>query len=169
MDLAQRIAQLEAAQRKLTDKDELWRLITRYARAVDEEIDAEQSAIFSQDAIMETRPWFTGKPHQGREAVVKSFGHYIATFGNRRRFITNEQVDLTGADTATGWANWLVLHAHDGESYCGWGVYEWDFVRAADGWKISKMVIIVECMTTLEEGWGDAENMVSDYPGGKRK
>jgi hypothetical protein len=63
----------------------------------------------------------------------------------------------------------LVLHAHDGESYCGWGVYEWDFVRAADGWKISKMVIIVECMTTLEEGWGDAEKMVSDYPGGKRK
>lgn len=118
---------------------------------------------------METRPWFTGKPHQGRDAVVKSFGHYIATFGNRRRFITNEQVDLTGADSATGWANWLVLHAHDGESYCGWGVYEWDFVRAADGWKISKMVIIVECMTTLEEGWGDAENMVSDYPGGKRK
>jgi hypothetical protein len=24
-------------------------------------------------------------------------------------------------------------------------------------------------MTTLEEGWGDAEKMVSDYPGGKRK
>lgn len=169
MELAQRLERLEAAQRKLIDKDELWRLITRYARAVDEEIDAEQSAIFSDDVFMETRPWFTGQGHHGKDAVVKSFRHYIATFGNRRRFIVNEQIDPTGEDTATGWANWLTLHAHGGESYCGWGSYDWNFVREADGWKISRMIITVDCMTTLEDGWGNAEKLVAGYPGAKRE
>lgn len=165
MDFAKRLEQLESVQRALTDKDEIQRLISRYSRAIDEDIESEQSAIFSDDVVSETRPWSMGRELKGKDAVLKSFRHYIATFGNRRRFITNIQIDLTGEDAATGWANWLVLHAHDGESYCGWGVYDWNFVRNADIWEISRMVISVECMTTLKDGWGSVENRVADYPG----
>jgi hypothetical protein len=31
-------------------------------------------------------------------------------------------------------------------------------------WLISKMIITVECMTTLDKGWGDAATLIAQYP-----
>lgn len=163
MTMEARLEKLEADVRVLNDKDEIWRMITRYARAVDEEIDSELSAIFADDVISQTIPWSDGHS-TGREYAVKAFKSYQRRFANRKRFIVNEQIDITGPDTATAWANWLVLHANDGESYTGWGCYDWEFARTDGIWLISKMIITVDCMTTLDKGWGDAATLVAQYP-----
>jgi len=168
MSTEERLEQLESDIRILKDKDEIWRLISRYARAMDEEIDDELVAIFTDDVAFETVPW-SGGENSGRDFVIRAFKSYQRRFGNRKRFIVNEQIDITGPDSATAWSNWLVLHAHDGESYTGWGSYDWECRRIDDTWLFSKMVITVDCMTTLEKGWGDAASMVAQYPDKKRK
>ena len=118
MTMEARLEKLEANVRVLNDKDEIWRMITRYARAVDEEIDSELSAIFTDDVVSQTIPWSDGQS-TGREHAVKAFKNYQRRFVNRKRFIVNEQIDITGPNTATAWANWLTLHANDGASYAG--------------------------------------------------
>ncbi len=163
MSTEARLDKLEADIRTLTDKDEIWRLITRYARAVDEEIDDELAAIFTDDVVFQTLPWSPG-PSTGRDKAVRAFKSYLSRFNNRKRFIVNEQIDITGPDSATAWSNWLVLHANDGESFAGWGCYDWECARQDGQWLFSKMVITVDCMTTLEKGWGDAATMVAQYP-----
>ena len=51
MKVDERLAQIEAEVQILKDKDEIWRLISRYARAIDEEIDDELTAIFAEDDV----------------------------------------------------------------------------------------------------------------------
>ncbi len=167
MSMEPRIEQLETDLRVLKDKDEIWRLITRYARALDEEIDDELAAIFTDDVAFETVPW-SGGEQSGRDFVIRAFKSYQRRFGNRKRFIVNEQIDITGQDSATAWSNWLVLHAHEGESYAGWGSYDWECRKDDGTWLFSKMVITVDCMTTLEKGWGDAASLIAQYPDKRR-
>lgn len=163
MDTEARLDKLETEIRVLTDKEEIRRLISRYARAVDEERDTELAAIFTDDVVFETIPW-SPEPSIGREKAVRAFNSYQRRFGNRKRFIANERIDVVGPDSAHAWSNWLVLHANDGESFVGWGSYDWGCTRTEAGWLFSKMVITVDCMTTLEKGWGDAASMVAQYP-----
>jgi hypothetical protein len=57
-----------------------------------------------------------------------------------------------------------VVQSREEQSYCGWGSYAWEF-RCEDGlWKISRMVITLDCMTTLERGWGMLANRVLPFP-----
>ncbi len=163
MTAEDRLTKLEAEVRVLKDKDEIWRLISRYARAMDEEIDDELAAIFTDDVAFETKPW-SGGEQSGRDYVIRAFKSYQRRFGNRKRFIVNELIDVTGPDRATAWSNWLVLHANDGDSYAGWGSYDWNCRRVNGHWLFSKMVITVDCMTTLEKGWGDAASLIAQYP-----
>jgi hypothetical protein len=156
MIIEDRIAVLEA-------RDAVDRLITRYARAVDENIDTELNAIFAEDAVLEILPWSGGEV-QGRGPAVATFRDYISKFTNRRRFIVNRVIDVTGPDSATGWANWFVMQACAGQSYVGWGSYDWSFRRSGDTWEIARMVITVDCMTTKDKGWADLEALVATYP-----
>ena len=141
MTAENRLTKLEAEVRVLKDKDEIWRLISRYARAMDEEIDDELAAIFTDDVAFETKPW-SGGEQSGRDYVIRAFKSYQRRFGNRKRFIVNELIDVTGPDSATAWSNWLVLHANDGDSYAGWGSYDWNCRRVDGHWLFSKMMQI---------------------------
>ena len=89
---------------------------------------------------------------------------YQRAFQHPRRFITNEQIEVQDDSTATGYATWFVVQAREGQSYYGWGTYEWGFRREDGLWKICKMIITVECMTTLERGWGMLEERVAAFP-----
>jgi ketosteroid isomerase-like protein len=164
MSLEARLERLEAGLRKVSDREAMWTLMSRYARAMDEELDAELGAIYTEDATCQTVPWSKGKVIEGRANIVKLFNGYQRRFINRKRFITNEVVDVTGSRSGTGWSNWLVLHANSGQSYVGWGSYDWGFRRVDDEWLISSMVITVDTMTTLANGWGDAEKLLARFP-----
>jgi hypothetical protein len=56
------------------------------------------------------------------------------------------------------------MHANDGHSFVGWGCYDWAFRRDEDAWRISNFIVRVECMTTLENGWADAEKLLITFP-----
>ena len=158
------LAALQAKVAALEARDEMWRLMARYARAVDEEDDEELAAIFTADATCETVPWSKGKVFQGRDEIVRLFNGYQKRFRHRKRYIANELIDLTGPDSGQGWSNWLVVHANDTDSYVGWGSYDWGFRRENECWLIDAFVVRVEVMTTLAKGWADAEQLLASFP-----
>ena len=164
MDSETRLARLEAQTRTLTSKDAIWRLMARYARAVDEEDDEDLAAIFTTDATCETVPWSKGKVYEGRDSIVRLFKGYQKRFRHRKRFVANELIDVLDDSNATGWSNWLVVHANEADSYIGWGSYDWGFRRDGDTWRINRFVVHVECMTTLANGWADAQKLLAGFP-----
>jgi 3-phenylpropionate/cinnamic acid dioxygenase small subunit len=163
MTLEARLAALEQQYARLQAQQDIWYTITRYARGIDERRDDDLEAIFTDDAVLETHPWSRG-PVEGKALVLKAFHIYQQLFYGYRRFITNPQISVRDDDTAVGHAYWLVVQGREGQSYCGWGTYEWDFRKEDDIWKIRKMIVNLECMTTLERGWGMIEERVVSYP-----
>ncbi len=153
---------IEARLAMLEHRQEIWHTITRYTRGIDEQRPEELEAIFTEDVVSQTHPW--SRRLEGKALVVKAFRNYQRAFQHPRRFITNEQIEVQNESTATGYATWFVVQAREGQSYYGWGTYDWDFRREDGLWKISKMIITVECMTTLDRGWGMLEERVASFP-----
>ena len=162
MTIEERIAVLEHQQTRLLARQEIWHTITRYARGLDEQRMEELENIFTDDVVSQTRPW--SRLLEGKTLVLKAFRNYRNAYQNPRRFITNEQIQVRDDGTATGYANWIVVQAREGRSYYGWGSYDWDFRREDQIWKISRMILTVECMTTLDRGWGMLEDRVAPFP-----
>jgi hypothetical protein len=100
----------------------------------------------------------------GKPLVLKAWRNYQNAFQQPRRFMTNEQLQVNDDGTATGYARWFVVHTREGRSYCGWGCYGWAFRYEGSLWKIRKIIIPVDCMTTLEGGWGMLEARVRPFP-----
>jgi 3-phenylpropionate/cinnamic acid dioxygenase small subunit len=163
MDLETRLRSIEQQLARLHARQEIWQAITRYARGIDEQRFDELAEVFTDDAVSQTHPWGQ-RPLVGKALVLKAFRNYLQAFQQPRRFITNEQIDVHDDQTATGYANWFVVQSREGEAYYGWGWYDWEFRVEAGHWKISKMIIHVECMTTLARGWGMADNRVVPFP-----
>lgn len=163
MSVELRLAVLERQTARLQAQQDIWYTITRYARAIDEQRQEELERIFTDDAELQSLPWST-RPVIGKAVVIKAFRNYQRAFHHPRRFITNEQINVSDDGTATGYANWFVVQAREGQSYCGWGYYEWEFRLEDDIWKINKMVIALDCMTTLEQGWGMIEERILPFP-----
>jgi len=163
MTLEARLAALEQQQAIIQARQDIWHTIARYARGIDEQRDADLAAIFTEDVVLQTEPW-TQRPLVGKTLALKAFRNYRWAFQHPRRFITNHQLSINGNGTATGYANWFVVQSREEQSYCGWGSYDWDF-RHEDGlWKISRMLITLDCMTTLERGWGMLAERILPFP-----
>ena len=163
MSLEARLATLEQQQALIQARQDIWQTVARYARGLDEQRDADLAEIFTDDVVLQTEPW-TQRPLVGKALALKAFRNYRWAFQHPRRFITNHQLDVHDDGTATGYANWFVVQAREEQSYCGWGSYAWDF-RYEDGlWKISRMLITLDCMTTLERGWGMLDERIVPFP-----
>jgi ketosteroid isomerase-like protein len=163
MDLEVRLATLERQQALLQARHDIAQTIARYARGFNEQRDEELAEIFTEDVVLQTQPW-TQRPLVGKALALKAFRNYCRAFQHPRRFITNQQLSINTNDTASGYANWFVVQSREDQSYCGWGSYEWDF-RYEDGlWKISRMFITLDCMTTLERGWGMLVDRILPFP-----
>ncbi len=159
-----RLKALERQQARLQARHDIWHTISRYARGLDEQRDEDLEAVFTDDVVYQNYPWSSQRPLEGKELILKIFRNYRRTFENPRRFITNEQIHVNDDDTASGYATWFVVQSRDGQSYCGWGSYDWEFRCEAGLWKISKMIITLDCMTTLERGWGMLEDRIVSLP-----
>ena len=163
MDLETRLAALEQQQRRIQARQDLWQTMARYARGIDEQREEDLAAIVTDDVVLETQPW-TQVPLVGKALALKALRNYRRAFQCPRHFITNHQLAVNDNDTATGYATWLVVQAREEQSYCGWGSYEWAF-RCEDGlWKISRMLVTLDCMTTLERGWGMLAERILPFP-----
>lgn len=163
MDLEARLAALERQQARLQARHDIWQTIARYARGIDEQRHDDLAEIFTEDVVLLTRPW-TQRPLVGKSLALKAFRNYRRAFQHPRRFITNHQLAINDDGTATGYANWFVVQAREDQSYCGWGSYEWEFRREDGLWKISRMLIALDCMTTLERGWGMLVDRILPFP-----
>ena len=163
MTIEARLAALEQQQALIQARQDILHTIARYARGIDEQLDEELEAIFTDDIVLQTQPW-TERPLVGKALALKAFRNYRWAFQHPRRFITNHQITLHEDGTASGYANWFVVQAREEQSYCGWGSYEWQFRSVEGDWKISQMLINLDCMTTLERGWGMLGERILPFP-----
>lgn len=170
MDLEQRLTMIEQRLHVLEGREGIRETIHRYARGVDDDDVQELSAIFAEDALMESRPW-RATVYKGRDAIVDFF-HKISRppWLSPRRRIANERIAVQGT-TGTAFAYWFVVqgHAATGQSYIGWGTYDFKFRLEEGIWKITHMKITVLAMTTLERGWGMEDGRVLPLPSSSKR
>ena len=163
MDFETRLAALELQQTLIQARQDLGQTIARYASNLDEQCDDDLAELFTDDVVLQSQPW-TQRPLVGKLLALKALRNYRRAFQCPRHFITYQQFAINDAGTASGYAAWLVVQTREEQSYCGWGSYEWDF-RYEDGqWKISRMLIVLDCMTTLERGWGMLAERILPFP-----
>lgn len=163
MDVEARLAALERQHTLLQARHDLWETMARYVRAIDDQREEELAAILTDDVVFQTHPWTQG-PLRGKALALKALRNYRRAFQCPRHFLTNQQLAIHDSGTATGSATWLVVQAREEQSYCGWGTYELDF-RCADGlWQISRLLVTLDCMTTLERGWGMVAERILPFP-----
>jgi 3-phenylpropionate/cinnamic acid dioxygenase small subunit len=163
MDFETRLAALERQQALLQARQDLGQTIARYARNLDEQCDDDLAELFTDDVVLQSQPW-TQHPLVGKPLALKALRNYRRAFQCHRHFIMNQQLTINDAGTASGYATWLVVQTREEQSYCGWGSYEWDFRREDGLWKISRMLIVLDCMTTLERGWGMLAERILPFP-----
>ena len=163
MDLEGRLATLERQQALVQARHDIWQTITRYARGIDEQRDEDLAAIFTDDVVLQTQPW-TQRPLVGKVLARKAFRNSCQAFQHPRRCITNHQLSINDDGTASGYATWLVVQAREDQSYGGWRSYEWELRWEEGLWKISRMCITLDCITTLERGWGMLVDRIVPFP-----
>lgn len=162
MSLEEQVAALQRQVEELQAREDIRHTMAQYARCIDEDRFEELEKIFTDDATVQNFPW-NQHPAEGKAKVMKAFRNYRQTFDHPRRYITNEQIRVHG-DTASAGACWSVTQGYQGQSWYGAGTYEWDFRKEGGQWKISRFVIRIETMTTLEQGWGAPDGPVSSLP-----
>ena len=161
MDLQERITALEKRLSDLEAMEGIRDTIGRYARAQDIGQDDEMAAIMTDDILLRPGSWW---PEQkGKENALKTFRDYRASFQHRCRYSMNEHIHIDGK-TGTCTAYFLVVHSNGGQSYIGWGTYDWEFRLEEGTWKMAKMFITIDTMTSLEKGWGMEEGRVISLP-----
>ena len=163
MNLATRLATLERQQARIQARQDIWQTIACYARGIDEQRGDDLAEILTEDVMLQTQPW-TQRPLAGKSLALKDLQNYRRAFQYPRHFITNHQLSINDDGTATGYANWFVVQSREEQSYCGWGSYEWDFRYEEGLWKMSRLLIILDCMTTLERGWGRLAERILPFP-----
>ena len=156
----QRLDQLEQEVAVLRAQDGIRRTLSQYAVGVDDQKPELLMRIFADDAVLKVPAWDVALA--GKDAIVDFFNVYWGRFDNPRRYYANEvfAIDGTGeGDTAAAFMYWHVTQARDGESYLGWGTYDWGFRRAGDSWLITREVVDIRAMTTLAKGWAGPDRL----------
>ena len=161
MDLQERLSALEQRLSELEAIEGIRDTIGRYARGVDYAQYEELASILTDDIIFQPGPWW--EEQKGKEKALNVFREYRTTFQYPHRYIVNERIRVDG-NIGTCSAYWLVVHSYSGQSYIGWGTYDWVFRLEEGVWKIAKMVIDIQTMTSLEKGWGMEEGRVISFP-----
>jgi len=107
------------------------------------------AALFTEDAATDG----TAGRTEGRENIRRLYRSYQATpFAFHR--ITNPIIKVTG-DRATG--NWHVLVAltrPGGQAVWVAGIYDEEYLRTTDGWRIKTLKFTPAFITRYEQGWG---------------
>jgi len=91
MDLETRLAALERQQTLIQARQDLWHMIARYARGIDEQREDELAEILTDGVVLQTQPWTQG-PLVGKDLALKALRNYRRAFQRPRHFITNHQL-----------------------------------------------------------------------------
>jgi hypothetical protein len=138
-DQANYIVQLEKRLKVLEDKEELGSLLNRYCYAADAKNWKGYSETFTVDGSMHYESW---PEVRGHEAIAKA-ASAETVFEGLQHSMTNFQFEVDGSDRATGrsylWFSATPKTAKPVDNYSFGGPYNFDFVRTAEGWRISRM------------------------------
>jgi hypothetical protein len=108
--------------------------------------------LFTEDAIWDGRP---AAYAEGREEIRKLFATF-AVLPMAYHAVTNPIIEIEG-DQAKG--HWHLVGGGVGltnVSTIGFGGYEDEYVRTAQGWRIKSMRVIWGRRMMFQEGWADA-------------
>lgn len=151
--LAQRV-------RRLEDLEQIKQLKALYCQYCDGGWDRPThdydaiAALFTEDAVTEG----TAGRTEGRENIRRLYRSYQVTpFAFHR--VTNPIIKLAG-NRATG--NWHVLVAltrPDGQAVWVAGIYDEEYQRTRDGWRIKLLKFTPAFITPYEQGWGKERAM----------
>ena len=161
MDLQERITTLERRLNDLEAIEGIRDTIGRYARAVDYAQYDELASILADDIVFQPGPWF--EDQKGKDKALNIFREYRTTYQYPHRYVVNERIHIDGKIGKCS-AYFLVVHSCNGQSYIGWGTYDWVFRFEEGIWKIAKMVVDIQTMTSLEKGWGMEQDRVASFP-----
>ena len=161
MEIQNQIELLESRLHDLEAKEGIRDTVGRYAKAVDYGHFAELDLIFTDDIVFSIGQW--REEQMGKKHALQFIRDYLATYQHPHRYIANECIHIDGEKGSYS-SYFFVVQSYKGQSYIGWGIYDWLF-RLEDGiWKIAKMVIDIKTMTTLEKGWGMEQDRVVPFP-----
>lgn len=97
------LSALATTVQRLADRQELWDLISRYGRAVDDrDLDAVAS-MYTADATFDSR----SGPMEGREALLGYYRDQLRSYTVTYHYAHSQTVDFIDDDTATG-----IVQAH---------------------------------------------------------
>jgi len=137
--LEQLVQSLEKRLRILEDKEKLATLLNEYCNIADAHDWVGYANTYIEDAVMTFEEW---GDVVGRDAIVKAAG-VEQRYEGLQHSMTNMQFEVNGSDKATGTAYlcfWATPELAKPETNYGFGgPYKFEFVRTADGWKISRM------------------------------
>ena len=145
----------------LADIEEIKQLKARYARACDDNYDANAIAeLFTDEAV-----WDGGMMGyaETRDGIRTFFENASSLVDFAVHGISNPLIEIDG-DRATG--HWY-LHqpmTMQGADLAFWfcAQYEDEYLRTGDGWKFRRVKVIPRAFTPYEEGFG--KTLLADLP-----
>ncbi|NQV20131.1 MAG: nuclear transport factor 2 family protein [Rhodospirillales bacterium] len=152
----QRLDKLEREVAVFKAQDGIRKTLSQYAIGVDDKRPEILSAIFADNAVLKVPAWDVDLA--GKDAVLGFFTEYWSRFDTPRRYYANEDFSVDN-DTATAFMYWHVTQERDGESYLGWGTYDWGFRHVGERWIITNEVVHIRAMTTLARGWAGPDKL----------
>lgn len=145
------------------DKMEIGEMQSRYMFALDWHEPDVYAGLFTEDAVLE---WPEGRA-EGKEAIRTAcvrigeyFDRLAAAAGaikpfRLRHFVTNRIFEIKG-DQARAWAYWLDLNNDNLQRWpylAGYGHYEDDLVRTAEGWRFTRRKVFNEMTAESPPGY----------------
>ena len=129
--------EIEAAVRRLIDKDEIIDLVHRYSYCVDHRLYDEVVDLFTEDCVVDYGPAFA--PVHSRPRLRQMFGHPGAGFAATSHHNANILVTFEDPDRASVNTSVYAWHRRaDGTTPRLWGYYLDSVVRLPEGWRIAR-------------------------------
>jgi ketosteroid isomerase-like protein len=146
------MATLDERYRALDDIEEIKALKARYARACDNNYDADAiAALFVEDAI-----WDGGSlgRAEGREKIRAFFRRASAFFPFAIHHVINPTIEIDG-DHATGEWHLLQPATMAKEDKAVWlaATYHDEYVRVGGRWMFKHLRVTANFLTPYDEGW----------------
>jgi len=156
-----RTSSLEQRILELEDREKIRSLVWSYGHAVDRHRFDELFALFTEDCVMDYRPY--AEPFRGKAALMKTF---LALPQNHKMtlHLTSDPIINVSGDEASGIWHWLNPSTgyREGRERAIWqaGYYSMSYRRNGDDWLISEIKVEYVFSSDHEHGWvQDAMNL----------
>lgn len=145
----------------LANIEEIKQLKARYARACDNDYEADTlAAMFTDDAVWDGA--FMGRA-EGKDGIREFFVNASSLVGFAVHGVSNPIIEINGDEASGHW----YLHqpmVMKGAALAYWFVaqYEDIYVRTSDGWKFKSVLLKPRAFSPYEEGFG--KTLMADLP-----